>query len=275
MDEKLQDCNGILDPESSEQPTDDITGKIVEFFHYKVVEKGCDPGEVVNIRSALASVYKRKFLRLGEWKVLENGQTQGTPTNSIVVNEAAQFYKREKKTKGYTRSLPFRLQYMSGVHNYCKGIDNKIFSSYLMAACSLCFSLWLRIDEMVKLTISSVRVCERNEDGVPHHLIFFKDRKYARNSDGQSYAIYRDEDDCACSFTHLTNWIDTYRSMLSRQFLPEDPLFPRFDEDITKCSFGEHMNPQTFMKTVNKTVRVCGIIPKSAVGMDMGKLTAH
>lgn len=106
-------------------------------------------------------MYKRKFHRLGEWKVLENGQTQGKPTNSIVVNEAVQYYTREKKAKGYMRSLPFRLQYMSRVHDFCKSIDNTTFRSYRMAAYFLSFSLWLRIDEVVKLTISSVRVSAR------------------------------------------------------------------------------------------------------------------
>ena len=51
----------------------------------------------MNIRRALASVYKRKFSRIGEWKVLPDGSTEGSPMNSIMVTEAMQYYRREKK----------------------------------------------------------------------------------------------------------------------------------------------------------------------------------
>ena len=66
MDARIQEGNGVLDLEDTQQPSAEVIGKIVEFFHYKVVEMVCNPGEVVNIRIALASVYKRKFSRIGE-----------------------------------------------------------------------------------------------------------------------------------------------------------------------------------------------------------------
>ena len=91
MDEKIQEGNGMVDPDGIGKPNADIIGKIVECFHFKIVEEGCDPGEAINIRSALASVYKRTFHRIGTWKVNEDGITEGTPTSSIVVNEAVQY----------------------------------------------------------------------------------------------------------------------------------------------------------------------------------------
>lgn len=100
IDENLQMGNGTLDPSGSKDPTEAVFGKIVEYFHYKLVEMGCDPGEVFNIRSALASIYRRKHGRVGEWKVLKDGGTEGTPTNAIVVNKSVLYYKREKKKCG-------------------------------------------------------------------------------------------------------------------------------------------------------------------------------
>lgn len=44
---ELQEGNGVLDPESDNGPTSDVVNKTVEYFYYKVVEKGCDPGAVV------------------------------------------------------------------------------------------------------------------------------------------------------------------------------------------------------------------------------------
>lgn len=97
MDPMLQEGNGILDPDCCDEPSSDVISKIVEFFYYKVVEKNCDPGEVVNIRSALASTYKRKFGRIGEWKVLSDGTTEGSPVNSLLVTESMKSYQRKKK----------------------------------------------------------------------------------------------------------------------------------------------------------------------------------
>lgn len=275
-DEKLQEGLGTLNPESDDQPTESVIGKIVEFFHYKVVEEGCDPAEVINIRSALNSIYKRRFGRIGEWKVHQDGSTEGNPTNAIMVTEAIQYYKRMKKVKGYKRSLPFRYRYMSRLWESCKAGKNRMFSTYVMGAASLCFSLWLRIDELIKLTWSSVSFNETNDEGVPFHLIFLRDRKYNRSSDGQSYALYKMlDEECACAFTHLSTWISFYRSILGRELRPSDPLFPRMDDIVSKCFFGEFMVQQTFMNTINNAVRDCGIIPRNAFGMDMGRLTAH
>lgn len=97
--ENLQGSNGTIDPDGDGQPSEDIIGNIVEYFHFRVLEEGCDPGEPINVRSALASEYKRKFGRVGEWKVNKDGNSSGTPSSSIEVKEAASFYKREKKKK--------------------------------------------------------------------------------------------------------------------------------------------------------------------------------
>ena len=93
MDEKIQEDNGNLYPERNGQPSTDIIGKTVEYFHLKIVDEGCDPGEAINIRSALASIYKRNFHRIETWKVIDDGTTEGMPTSSIVVSEAVQYYK--------------------------------------------------------------------------------------------------------------------------------------------------------------------------------------
>ena len=90
MDEKVKDKNGSIDPDASGQPNAYIVGKIIDYFHFKIVKENCDPGESINIRSSLASGYKITFHRIGTWKVNEDGSTDCTPTNSIVVNEAVQ-----------------------------------------------------------------------------------------------------------------------------------------------------------------------------------------
>lgn len=278
MDEKVQEGNAVVDPEGNDQPNADIVGKIIEYFHFKIVEEGCDPGEAVNIRSALASIYKRNHHRIGTWKVNEDGSTEGSPTNSIVVNEAVQFYKREKKKKGAKSALPFRYKYMSRVWERARdvGVDS-LYYSYVMAACSMCFVLWLRIDELVKLRMSDVEVDATNEDGVEHHLVRLNDRKYVRgDQNGQSYALYKlHDEECVCAFTHLTTWIMKYKSMLGRDLLPGDPLFPRADEKVSKISFGENMVYQTFMGTINKLISDCGIVPRNAAGSVLGMFTSH
>ena len=278
MDEKVQEGNAVVDPEGNDQPNADIVGKIIEYFHFKIVEEGCDPGEAVNIRSALASIYKRNHHRIGTWKVNEDGSTEGSPTNSIVVNEAVQFYKREKKKKGAKSALPFRYKYMSRVWERARdvGVDS-LYYSYVMEACSMCFVLRLRIDELVKLRMSDVEVDATNEDGVEHHLVRLNDRKYVRgDQNGQSYALYKlHDEECVCAFTHLTTWIMKYKSMLGRDLLPGDPLFPRADEKVSKISFGENMVYQTFMGTINKLISDCGIVPRNAAGSVLGMFTSH
>lgn len=145
-----------------------------------------------------------------------------------------------------------------------------------MGATSLCFTLWLHIDELVKLTWSDVIINEVNEDGVPYHLVKLKDRKYLRSDDGQCYALYKQEsEECSCAFIHLNWWIKRYRSLLLRDFLPSDPLFPRVDESISQMLFGECMVQGTMMKTINEVNRRIGIIPKNASGEDMEKFTIH
>lgn len=64
---------------------------------------GCDPGEVVNIWSALSSAYKRKFGRVGEWKESADGSTEGSPLNAIEVTEEMKYYHREKI--GWTKEV--------------------------------------------------------------------------------------------------------------------------------------------------------------------------
>lgn len=88
LDAKLQEGFGDLNVEEDGQSNDSIIGKIFKFVHYKVVEEGCDTAEVKNIRSSLNSIYNKKFQRIGEWKVREDGATEGNPTNSIMVMEA-------------------------------------------------------------------------------------------------------------------------------------------------------------------------------------------
>ena len=193
-DVELQGADGIVDPEGEGQPNEMIVGKIVLYFSYVVQEKGCDPGEVDKIKSALASRYKRQFHRVGEWKEF-NGTTEGSPTNAIIATESASFYKREKKKKGTNRALPFRYRYMEKMCDFFNSHEpNGIRSVYLMGLSSLCFTLWLRIDEATKLTWGDVKMDEINKDGILHHIIHLKDRKYNRTDDGKDYALYYEEE---------------------------------------------------------------------------------
>lgn len=75
LDPHLQEWKGLLDPVDGEQPNSDIIGNFVYYLNKKVVETNCDPGEVENIKSAVARLYKRKFQRIGLWKVLYNRKT--------------------------------------------------------------------------------------------------------------------------------------------------------------------------------------------------------
>lgn len=153
---------------------------------------------------------------------------------------------------------------------------NNIYSRYVMAATSLCFSLWLRIDELLKLTISVISLNEINEDGVPYILVMLHDRKYTRDENGQTYALYEQkEEQCSCAYSHVNKWIELYKQMLGRHPLPSDPLFPRCNETGTSIDFGEKMVQNTFMKCINSAVSACGIIPRNAAGEELGKFTAH
>ena len=202
MDARIQEGNGVLDPDDPQQHYTETFGKIVECFHYKVAEMGCNPGKVVNIRSALASVYKRNFSRIGEWKVLSDGSKEGCPMNSIIVKEAMQYYRREKKKIGYKRALPFGFKYMDKFWTYAKESgENSLLSSYIMAATSMCFTLWLRIDELVHISWSEVDMNQKNEDSIPFRSIHLRERKYMRNEEGQTYALYeKPEEACSCAF---------------------------------------------------------------------------
>lgn len=63
--EKLKEGTDFFDPEGVGNPCENIVGNILDLFIFKVVKK-LDSGEIVNFRSALTSVYKRKFLRVEE-----------------------------------------------------------------------------------------------------------------------------------------------------------------------------------------------------------------
>ena len=268
-DAKIQEENGTIDPEASNQPSEAIIGKVIEFFYYKVVEKGCSPGEAVNIRTALASIYKRRFGRDGPWTVCSNGVTNGNPMNSLVISEALQYYKREKKRVGSKSALPFRFKYMKKFWEYSLENHN-LRSLYIMGACSLCFTLWLRIEELVKLEWRDIRMGETNEKGVPFIEIVLRERKYNRVLNGQKYAVYEQKDELAgCAFTHLTNWVSEYEKHLGRDLNFSDPLFPRTDDQVTRLEFGRKMNHQTFMRTINDWVSFCDIMPKNHKGEHM------
>lgn len=80
-----------------------------------------------------------------------------------------------------------------------------MFSAYIIEDSSLCLGLWLRIDELIKLTWANVSLDEKNDDDVPFHLICLRDRKYNRSCDGQSYALYKViDEECACAYTNLS-----------------------------------------------------------------------
>ena len=145
-----------------------------------------------------------------------------------------------------------------------------------MATNSMCFTLWLRIDELVQLTSSAVGMNEKNEDSVLFHSIHLRERRYIRNEEGRIYALYEQpEEACACSFSHFRRWATVYKEMLGRKLLPSDPIFPCANEDIRKMEFGEKMIQQTFMATINDIVKVWGIISTNSFGLEMGKFTAH
>lgn len=86
LDNMVQEDNGALSPDDPTEPSEGIIWKIIEFFHVKAVEFGCDAGEFVNIHRALPSFYKRNFGRTGPCKVNKDGTAEGSPTNSIMVN---------------------------------------------------------------------------------------------------------------------------------------------------------------------------------------------
>lgn len=93
-----------MDNNGLNEPSDGVIGKIVELFH----------------SSALDSVNKRQFGLFGEWKVLDNGKTQGWLTNVIIVNETVLFYKREKTKVGFKIASPLRYKYMVRLCDYGK-----------------------------------------------------------------------------------------------------------------------------------------------------------
>ena len=117
---------------------------------------------------------------------------------------------------------------------------------------------------------------EKNEDSVLSHSIHEEERKYMRNEEGQTYALYEQPDEAwACPFSYLRRWATVYKEMKGRERLPWDPIFPRADEGILKLEFGEKMIQQTFVATINDIVKVCGIIPTNASGVEMERFTAH
>lgn len=152
---------------------------------------GYDPSEVVNIRIASNSAYKKKFGLVDEWKEAADRITEVFPLNDNEVTEAMLYYLRERKRVGAKRSLPIRYKDMSKLWNYFKfKEDGNLSSRYIMATTSILFSLWLRIDKMVKLMCSSVRMDEQNEEKVPFILFHLADRKYMRRDEGQTYSLY-------------------------------------------------------------------------------------
>ena len=138
------------------------------------------------------------------------------------------------------RALPFHYRYMSKLYEYFQKNDpSGLYTIYTMAFSSICFTLWLRIDELVRLKWSDVRIDEMNDDGVLHHLVTVKDRKYERSDDGQCYALYYEENEKpSCAFIHLKKWTDLYKRMMGRELEANDPLFPRTDEKISTVHFG-------------------------------------
>lgn len=140
----------------------------------------------------------------------------------------------------------------------------------------MCFNICLSIDKLVQLTMSSITWGEMNGESVSFTLVNLQDRKYSRDLWGQYYALYYMKDElCACAYTHFNIWIDMYLGILKRKFLPSDPLFSRADEAGTTIKFGEKMTKNTFMETVNVLVTKCNIVPKNALGKELGKFTMH
>lgn len=95
-----------MHPKGPGEPSPELIPKILDFFVLKVEEQRCGPGEVINIRSALASVYKRKFNRFGEWSVV-NGNTKASPPNNVMVQESFESNQIQKKSIGFKRALLF------------------------------------------------------------------------------------------------------------------------------------------------------------------------
>lgn len=79
------------------------------------MEKGCAPGEVLNIRSSLASVYKINVHIIGHWKVSEDNKTEGTSVHSLIVLVSMRIDKRQKNVLGFKRALPFLFAYMANI----------------------------------------------------------------------------------------------------------------------------------------------------------------
>lgn len=44
----------------------EIVGKVLEVSYYKLLEKECEPGEILSLRTSLCSVYKRTFTKDGK-----------------------------------------------------------------------------------------------------------------------------------------------------------------------------------------------------------------
>lgn len=140
-----------------------VIGKILENFIYKIEEKYFGPREAVKIRSVLASVYKQKFGRVGAWKVVSGGQTEGSSLNCILIDESMKYYQRKKQEMGFKRSLPLRLNYMKNLWEHTKRRTiSPLYACYIMAITSLFFCLWLRIDELVQLKLCHISLDEMN-----------------------------------------------------------------------------------------------------------------
>lgn len=148
--------------------------------------------------------------------------------------------------------------------------------TYVLAVSSLCFTLWLRIDELVQLKWDDIRIGGVNEQRVPYIEVTIKGRKFERNTEGQIYAIHEQKNEfCNRAYTHLRAWVEKYNSLLSRPLQRGDPLFPHADDLVSQISFDSKMNQQNFMKTINAWVEWCCIIPKNAAGEELGKFTMH
>lgn len=51
----------------------------------------------MNIRSSLSNIYKRMFVRVRDWKVLENCKKEVIPVDFVIVHEILKSYKKQKK----------------------------------------------------------------------------------------------------------------------------------------------------------------------------------
>lgn len=72
--------------------------------------------------------------RVGEWTVLSDGSTTGSPVNSVLVSESMKFYMRQKKVVGYKRDLPFRYSHMATLWSSKeKNGPKRLISCYVMA----------------------------------------------------------------------------------------------------------------------------------------------